>query len=75
MSECNQFEACQKHFQAIHTKLDRMDEALRGNGRPGLQMRLDRLEQDRLGRSKFFWLAMGTVGTCAATAVAMLIAG
>jgi len=77
MTECSQqYETtCKDEFAELHRKLDRIDEALRGNGRPGLQMRLDRLEQDRLGRSRFFWLALGTVGTCAATAMAMLIAG
>jgi hypothetical protein len=76
MTDCSeQYESiCKGEFVELHLKLDRIDEALRGNGRPGLQMRMDRLEQDRLGRSRFFWLALGTVGTCAATAVAMLIA-
>ena len=76
MTDCSeQYESiCNGEFAEIHRKLDRIDEALRGNGRPGLQMRLDRLEQDRLSRSKVFWLALGMVGTCTATAVAMLIA-
>ena len=77
MTDCSQQydTICRDEFAELHRKLDRIDEALRGNGRPGLQMRLDRLEQDRLSRSMVFWLAMGAVGTCAATAVAMLIAG
>ena len=77
MTDCSQQydTICRDEFAELHRKLDRIDEALRGNGRPGLQMRLDRLEQDRLSRSRVFWLALGTVGTCAATAVAMLIAG
>ena len=76
MTDCDeQYDTiCKDEFAELHRKLDRIDEALRGNGRPGIQMRLDRLEQDRLSRSKVFWLALGTVGTCAATAVAMLIA-
>ncbi len=76
MTDCSeQYDTiCKDEFAELHRKLDRIDEALRGNGRPGIQMRLDRLEQDRLSRSKVFWLALGTVGTCAATAVAMLIA-
>ena len=77
MTDCSQqYEnVCKAEFAEIHRKLDRIDDALRGNGRPGLQLRLDRLEQDRLSRSRLFWLALGMVGTCAATAVAMLIAG
>ena len=76
MTDCSeQYDnTCKDEFAELHRKLDRIDEALRGNGRPGLQTRLDRLEQDRLSRSRLFWLALGTVGTCAATAVAMLIA-
>jgi hypothetical protein len=75
MTDCSeQYEnTCKGEFGELHRKLDRIDEALRGNGRPGLQMRLDRVEQDRLSRSRVFWLSLGAVGTCAATAVAMLI--
>ena len=35
---------CKDEFASIHAKLDRLDEALRGNGAPGIQRRLDRLE-------------------------------
>ncbi len=38
-------ENCKNEFRAIHTKLDSMDEAIRGNGKPGINTRLDRLEQ------------------------------
>ena len=77
MTDCaEQYEnVCKGEFAELHRKLDRIDEAIRGNGRPGIQLRLDRLEQDRLSRSRLFWLALGAVGTCSATAVAMLIAG
>ena len=76
MTDCSeQYDnTCKGEFAELHRKLDRIDEALRGNGRTGIQTRLDRVEQDRLSRSRIFWLALGTVGTCAATAVAMLIA-
>jgi len=76
MTDCSeQYDnTCKGEFTELHRKLDRIDEALRGNGRPGLQTRLDRVEQDRLSRSRVFWLALGAVGTCTATAVAMLIA-
>jgi len=77
MTDCSeQYDnICKAEFAELHRKLDRIDESLRGNGRPGIQTRLDRVERERLGRSRLFWLAMGTVCTCAATAVAMLIAG
>jgi len=42
MSDCGgQYESvCKGEFASIHTKLDRLDEAIRGNGRPGIQLRL-----------------------------------
>ncbi len=45
--ESTQYETiCKGEFGELHAKLDRMDEAIRGNGKPGIQLRLDRLEQD-----------------------------
>ena len=46
---------CKGEFQSIHTKLDKMDEAIRGNGRPGIQTRLDRLER----LQNFIWFLCG----------------
>ena len=45
----------------IGLREDRMalDEALRGNGKPGIQTRLDRLEQAEAARTHFWWLVMG----------------
>ena len=37
-------ETCRNAFKSIHTKLDDIDEAIRGNGKPGINTRLDRLE-------------------------------
>ena len=62
---CNnqQYETiCKAEFTELHRKLDGMDEAIRGNGKPGIQLRLDRLEQDRLGRSKTVWFLLGIAG-------------
>jgi tetrahydromethanopterin S-methyltransferase subunit G len=46
---------CKAEFQAVHSKLDKLDEAIRGNGRPGIQTRLDRLERF----SHFVWFIVG----------------
>ena len=46
-------------FAAIHRKLDRLDEAIRGNGKPGILVRLDRLEQDAKRQGKLIWLVVG----------------
>ena len=75
MTECNQFEQCQGHFESIHNKLDRLDEAVRGNGRPGIQLRLDRLEQDAKRQAKLTWLIVGAVITALASGIVAWVAG
>ncbi|HOD84957.1 MAG: hypothetical protein BWX88_05193 [Planctomycetes bacterium ADurb.Bin126] len=62
MSGCNQqFESvCKPEFEAINEKLDRLDEAIRGNGKPGIQLRLDRLEAAERARGKLIWLIAGS---------------
>ena len=75
MSDCDQFEQCRKQWESIHRKLDRLDEAIRGNGRPGILIRLDRLEQDARRQGKLIWLMVGTVATGVASAVVMWIGG
>lgn len=75
MSECNQFEQCQGHFESIHDKLDRLDEAVRGNGRPGIQLRLDRLEQDAKRQSKLTWLIIGATVTALASGLVAWVTG
>lgn len=71
MSECNgQYErVCKDEFASIHTKLDRLDEAIRGNGKPGIQLRLDRLEAAEKSRAKLIWIIVGAAATLAVTAV------
>lgn len=56
---------CKDEFAGLHDKLDKMDEAIRGNGKPGIQVRLDRLEQERLSRSKVAWFVIGCITTLA----------
>jgi hypothetical protein len=61
----------QSELRAIHDKLDRLDDAIRGtpgNGtKPGIQTRLDRLEQAARRHDKLAWLAIGTAATAIAT--------
>ena len=58
---------CERQFESIHRKLDRLDEAIRGtpgNGRhPGILLRLDRLEQSAARQSKLIWLIVGSLVT------------
>ena len=70
----NQYETiCKDEFGSIHTKLDKLDEAIRGNGKPGIQTRLDRLEQDAAVRSKLLWLIAGSAITGAVSLVITVI--
>ena len=52
---------CKGEFEKVHTKLDRLDVAIRGNGKIGLTGRIDRLEQAEARRSRMYWLMMGAV--------------
>lgn len=75
MSECSQSEVCEKNFAGIHTKLDRLDEAVRGNGKPGILIRLDRLEQDARRQGRLLWLLIGAGITVLTSIVIARIAG
>jgi len=59
---------CKGEFASVHIKLDRMDEAIRGNGKPGINTRLDRLEQDAKHQARLIWLVVGSAVTLAASA-------
>jgi len=75
-SDSDQYDrVCKGEFAAIHTKLDRMDEAIRGNGKPGIQLRLDRLEAAEAVRSRLMWIIAGSTVTLALGAVWKLIFG
>ena len=77
MSDCSeQYErVCKAGFAAIHEKLDRLDEAIRGNSRPGIQLRLDRLENAQAVRSRLMWVITGSTVTLALSAVWKLVIG
>ena len=66
---------CKGEFVSVHTKLDRLDEAIRGNGKPGIQLRLDRLESAAAKRSKVLWMVLGSVVTLVVAAVWRLVIG
>ena len=66
---------CKGEFASMHTKLDRMDEAIRGNGKPGIQLRLDRLEGAESRRGRLFWLFVGAATTLAVGGLWRLIFG
>ena len=61
--ENKQPEVCKNSFTVLFEKIDGIDKAIRGNGRVGIQTRLDRLEQFAGLRSKLLWLMAGIVLT------------
>jgi len=74
--ESGQYErVCRAEFGSIHTKLDKLDEAIRGNGKPGIQLRLDRLEKAEAIRSRLMWIITGSVVTLAVAALWRLVIG
>ena len=77
MSGCDgQYERVRKdEFASIHTKLDRLDEAIRGNGRPGITVRLDRLEQDAKRQARLLWLVVGSAITAFASVLVAWVTG
>jgi len=77
MSECEgQYErVCRSEFAAVHAKLDRLDEAIRGIPKPGIQLRLDRLEAAEAVRSRLLWIIAGSVVSLAVAAVWKLVIG
>ena len=74
-SDSDQYDrVCRGEFAAIHTKLDRLDEAVRGNGKPGIQLRLDRLEGAEVTRVKLIWVLVGAAAMSAVNLVWLAIA-
>jgi len=76
MSSSEQYErVCKNDFAKIHAALDRLDTAIRGNGRPGIQARLSRLESAEATRSKLLWAITVAVVALAVGALWKLIFG
>lgn len=61
---------CKSEFAEIKTTLKAIDVAIRGNGQPGIQVRLDRLETSKRGTSKLLWMLVGA-GISIVTGVVM----
>ncbi|OQB80319.1 MAG: hypothetical protein BWX88_04606 [Planctomycetes bacterium ADurb.Bin126] len=75
-SDTDQYDrVCKGEFAELHAKLDRLDEAIRGNGKPGIQLRLDRLESAEAVRSRLLWIIAGSTVTLALGALWKLIFG
>ena len=70
---CDNEKHCQQQFDILFEKLDRLDEAIRGNGKPGIIVRLDRLEQSAKSQAKIIWLLVGAVAAGLTTAITTIL--
>ena len=72
---CNneQEKHCQQQFDILFEKIDRIDVAIRGNGKPGIIVRLDRLERSAKSQAKLIWLLIGAVAAGLTTAIATIL--
>ena len=50
---------CREAFAEINRKLDTLDEAIRGNGQPGIKHRIDRLEEAHHAVRRLVWALIG----------------
>ena len=75
LGEATYDRVCRGEFASVHLKLDKLDEAIRGNGKPGIQLRLDRLESAEAVRSRLMWIIAGSTVTLAVGAVWKLVIG
>ncbi len=57
------FQHFEKHLEKMESsltaKLDKIDEDIRGNGKDGINIRLDRLESSKKLASRWFWIVVG----------------
>lgn len=67
--------AVERRLATIEGKLDRLDEAIRGNGRPGILIRLDRLEQDARRQGRLIWMVVGACLTAGGSALVAYLSG
>ena len=68
-------QVCKAEFAEVNAKLDRLDEAIRGNGKVGIQRRLDRLESAEASRDRLIWIIVGSAVTLAVSNVWQKIFG
>jgi len=64
-----------KRYGDIFRGLDRLDAAIRGNGQPGINVRLDRLERDARRHSRILWLIAGAATAALASGVTAWLLG
>jgi len=70
MSDC---QTCKNELSMLARKIEQLDIAIRGNGKPGIQLRLDRLEQVEAGRKRLTWIVVGAFVSAGASAGMQLV--
>ena len=59
------FQHFEKHLEKMESsltaKLDKIDEDLRGNGKVGMNVRLDRLENSKKLMNRWFWIIISAM--------------
>ena len=53
-------DVCRSEFAAIRRSIEKLDESIRGNGKPGITTRLDRIDTAARGLSRLVWLVIGS---------------
>lgn len=72
MTESQMINAIREDITEIKAKVERIDHAVRGNGRPGLTTRVALLESFRNGTTKLVWLVVGSAIAAVCSAGAAL---
>ncbi|MCL2646123.1 MAG: hypothetical protein FWD61_03845 [Phycisphaerales bacterium] len=72
-NNCQYERICRSEFAGLHSKIDRLDEAIRGNGKPGINLRLELLETAVAYRRRLTWIVIGAFISAGASAVMQLI--
>ncbi|MCC7350212.1 MAG: hypothetical protein IT446_06550 [Phycisphaerales bacterium] len=63
----------QDQLDEIANRLEQIDQAIRGNGQPGIKIRLDRLERSAVIQSRLAWLIIGAGVAVAVSDVAAFV--
>ena len=66
-------ENCHDAFKVIFEKLDRLDIAIRGNGKLGILTRLTLLEREFAWRDRLLWMLIGCFATGVVAVVVNLV--
>jgi len=70
MSDC---QICRHELKELSRRIEQLDNAIRGNGKPGIYLRLDRLEQVEAGRKRLTWIVVGAFVSAGASAGMQLV--